>query len=278
MKWGFVDLEGRVVIEPRYDSVTPFAEGLAGFEVGRTEESLGCGFTWARSGPRGFIDRCGTVVIPAEWPDACAFREGRAVVCTGGTMKPNPLLSGLEVLSNRKYGYIDPTGRLVIPGEYDLACSFSEGLAVVQIGDGICRARYGFIDADGIRIIPLTLTSAGSFRNGLAVVRRRGRKWRSVSLVMNPAGRVVLEVPYRGLDPFSEGLAAALSGEAYGFIDFDGHWVIEPQFDQVKPFENGLAEVHRGDWYGLIDKTGKFAWGPTTEDAINCAIDSEWTS
>ena len=171
-KWGFVDLQGRVVIEPHFDSVTPFAYGLAGFEVGRTEESLCGAISWTRSGPRGFIDRSGTVVIPAEWADACPFSEGRAVVCTGGTMKPNPLLNGREVLSARKYGFIDRTGRVVIPGEFDLACSFSEGLAVVQIGDAIRRARYGYIDANGSRIIPLTLTSASSFKNGLALVRR----------------------------------------------------------------------------------------------------------
>jgi hypothetical protein len=278
LKWGFVDRQGRVVIEPQYDSVTPFAEGLAGFEVGRTQERLRGAISWSRSGPSGFIDRSGTVVIPAEWTNVWCFREGRAVVCIGGTMKPNLLLDGREALSDLKYGYLDRTGRVVIPGEYDLANSFSEGLAVVQIGDGSCRARYGYIDANGNRIIPLTLTSASAFKNGLAQVRRRGRKWRDVSLVINRAGRVVLEVRLQGLGPFSGGLAAASSGGAYGFIDIEGRWVIEPQFDQVEPFEDGLAEVQRGDWYGLIDKAGNFVWGPTTEGAINRVFESEWTS
>ena len=276
--WGFVDQEGRVVIEPKHDSVTPFAEGLAGFEVGRAEESLLSAISWSRPGLRGFIDRSGTVVIPAEWADAHRFREGRAVVCTGGTMKPNPISDAHEFLSNRKYGYLDRAGRLLIPGDYDLAWSFSEGLAVVQIGDGIYRARYGYIDANGNKVIPLSLTSASSFKDGLALVRRRGRKWREITLVIDPAGKVVLEVPHRVLEPFSEGLAAVWPGEAYGFIDIEGHWVIKPQFDQVEPFKNGLAEVQRGDWYGLIDKAGKFIWGPTTEGGVNRVFESEWTS
>jgi WG containing repeat len=233
--------------------------------------------TWPRS-PRGLIDRSGTVIIPPVWADACTFSEGRAVVCTGGSMKPNAVLGRREVLSDRKYGYLDRMGRLVISGEYDLAYSFSEGLAVVQIGDGICRARYGYIDANGNRIIPLTLTSATSFKDGMAIVRRRGRKWREVSVVINPAGQVVLEVPLRGLEPFSEGLAAASAGDTYAFIDIEGRRVIGAQFDQVAPFENGLAEVQRGDWYGLIDKAGHFVWGPATEGAVNRVVDSEWTS
>src|SRR4051812_23359552 len=119
---------------------------------------------------------------------------------------------------------------------------------------------------------------ASPFKDGLALVRRRGRKWRGVGLVIDPAGRVVLEVSYQGLQPFSEGLAAASSGDAYGFIDLEGRWVVEPQFDQVEPFKEGLAEVQRGDWYGLIDKTGQFVWGPTTERAAIRVFDSEWTS
>jgi WG containing repeat len=90
----------------------------------------------------------------------------------------------------------------------------------------------------------LTLTSASAFKNGLALVRRQGRKWREVILVINPAGRVVLEVLSR-LEPFSEGLAAASSGDAYGFIAIEGRRVIEPQFDQLEPFKDGLAEVQR---------------------------------
>ena len=97
-------------------------------------------------------------------------------------------------------------------------------------------------------------------------------------MVINRAGRVVLELSYQGVEPFSEGLAAASSGEVYGFIDIEGRWVIEPQFDQVEPFKDGLAEVQRGDWYGLINAAGNFVWGPTTEGAVNRVIESEWTS
>jgi WG containing repeat len=278
LKWGFVDLEGRVVIEPQYDSVTSFAEGLAGFEVGRTEVTLSRAVTWTRSGAKGFIGRENNVVIPATWPDACRFREGRAVVCTGGTMKPNLMLNGREVLSDRKYGYLDRSGHVRIPGKYDLAYSFSEGLAVVQMGHDICRARYGYIDPSGSNIIPPTLTSASAFKEGRAVVRRRGRKWRGVTLVIDSTGRVLLEVTCQLLEPFSEGLASGASGELYGFVDSDGNWVIERQFDQAGPFKNGLAEVKRGDWYGLIDHAGSFVWGPTTEGGLTGEVEMEWTA
>ena len=276
-KWGFVDLEGRTVISPQYDSVTPFAEGLAGFEVGRTQEKLGRSATRTRRGLCGFIDRSGTTVIPAHWNGAGAFRERRALVRTGGTMKPNPLLGDLETLHEAKSGFIDRTGRLVIDGNFDLAFSFSEGLAVVQRGDGCARARYGYIDPNGTEMIPLSWTFAMPFSDGVALVRRRGRRSRGNSYAIDRSGNVLGELPYPAVESFSEGLAAAWSGQAYGFINVEGQWVIEPQFDQCGAFHHGVADVQREDWYGLIDRTGRFIWGPTTEGSVWRASQSEWT-
>lgn len=276
-KWGFVDQDGRIVIGPQYDSVTFFSEGLAGVELGRQEDTSGNVITCAHPGRFGFINRSGQIVIPANLIQASAFHGGRAAVCTGGVMKPNLLLEGREVLSNREYGYINSMGRLVIEGVYDMASPFCEGLASVTLGEVCGRSRAGYIDVNGNVVVPLTLTSANDFKDGLALVRRRGRKWRGRQLVIDRTGQVVLEPQYTMIEPFSEGLAAACSGAEWGFIDTHGKVVIEPQFDQCEPFTNGLAEVQRGNWYGLIDRTGRFVWGPTTEGGVSRVLESEWT-
>jgi hypothetical protein len=278
-KWGFVDLDGKLVVEPQYDSVTSFSEGLAGFEVGRTEDTIGSLITLDRPGLRGFIDRTGRVAIPAVWTDAQPFKEGRSLVCTGGTRKPNPLVDGRDMLTDRKFGFIDRAGRLVVPGHYDLfSGSFSEGLAVVQIGDGMLHCRYGYVDLNGRQVIAPTLKSATSFKDGVALVKKRGRRHRPLHFVIDPRGQVVAELTHPAIEAFSEGLAAASSGDIYGFVDIRGQWAIEPQFDQCEPFSHGVAEVQRGDWYGLIDTSGKFIWGPTTEGMVSRVIESEWVS
>src|SRR5688572_11219890 len=107
-----------LAIEPRFESVTPFSEGLAGFEPGRRESvDLDVGLTVRRPGPRGFMDRLGNIVVPATWLEAYQFRDGRALVCTGGTMRHNPILER-EMLQDLKYSFIDRTGRIVIGGNY----------------------------------------------------------------------------------------------------------------------------------------------------------------
>jgi hypothetical protein len=276
--WGFVDREGSVVVEPRYDSVTRFSEGLAGVEVGRSEINLGGLLTFARPGCRGFIDRSGNVVIPIEYHDLQPFSGGLAAFCKRFTMEANPLLDGREVPTDRKYGFIDRAGHVVIPDVYDGVSSFSEGRASVRTGPLLGQSREGIIDIKGRIVVPARLTSAGKFKDGVAVVRGRGRKRRSVALVIDPNGAIVLETRLRLVDGFSEGLAAAWMDESCGVIDLSGEAVIAPQFDDVQPFTKGLAAVQRGDWHGLINRQGRFVWGPTTEHCCPTReLKSEWS-
>ena len=58
------------------------------------------------------------------------------------------------------------TGTIVINPQFDDASSFSDGLALVRIGD-----KSGFIDKTGSVVINLQFDDADSFSEGLARVR-----------------------------------------------------------------------------------------------------------
>ena len=70
------------------------------------------------------------------------------------------------VIKQGKYGFIDKTGTLVIPMQYDVVNGFSEGLAKVKI-----NGKCGFINITGNVVIPLTFTDAASFESGIAWVK-----------------------------------------------------------------------------------------------------------
>jgi hypothetical protein len=53
------------------------------------------------------------------------------------------------VKKDNKWGYIDKTGRLIIPFQFDTADYFSEGLAAVGIGE-----KTGYIDKTGKFVVP----------------------------------------------------------------------------------------------------------------------------
>ncbi|MBR2570506.1 MAG: WG repeat-containing protein, partial [Clostridia bacterium] len=132
--WGFVDSTGVVVVEPLYDSVGGFFEGLADVQSG---------------GKWGFIDRTGTVVVEPQYEEVRHFSEGLAAVESGG-----------------KWGFVDSTGTVVVKPQYEGVRNFSEGLAAVEAG-----GKWGFIDRTGTLAVEPRFDSVDRFtRAGFAVV------------------------------------------------------------------------------------------------------------
>lgn len=64
----------------------------------------------------------------------------------------------------------------VIPCEYDEVWPFSEGLAVVCVGDPYDGGKWGYIDKTGKEVVPCKYDWVGSFSEGLADVKLNG-KW-----------------------------------------------------------------------------------------------------
>lgn len=123
----------------------------------------------------GYENKNGEIVIPIIYDYAdSSFTEGLAVVAlrkeddSEGIAWEDVMSMAAEGLSTPeivsripasfKYGFIDKTGKEVIPLMFDDADSFFEGLACVTI-----KGKSGFIDKTGKEIIPLTYDSANSF-------------------------------------------------------------------------------------------------------------------
>jgi hypothetical protein len=138
---GFIDSSGQWVINPQFDQVAEFSDGLAA----------------VRTGPAGwgFIDKRGAFVIPPQFVsvNTSGFSGGLAAVSVDGKLR----------------GYIDRTGKFVIPPRFEDAGPFSEGLAPVCCDDD--RIRY--IDAKGNWAFELRLEGSvwnAPFLDGIALV------------------------------------------------------------------------------------------------------------
>ena len=71
---------------------------------------------------------------------------------------------------NGKYGFIDKTGAVIIPIQYDNVYSFIEGLSNVRLKD-----KWGFIDKTGKVVIPIQYDFVWNFFEGLAKVLLDGK-------------------------------------------------------------------------------------------------------
>jgi serine/threonine protein kinase len=128
----------------------------------------------------------------------------------------------------RKYGFIDKTGKEVIPLKYDVAEAFSERFARVGKREQD-NMKYGFVDKTGKEITPLQYDFVEPFSEDFACVGKKG--WGNMK---------------------------------YGFVDKTGKEVIPLEYDNAESFSNGVAKVmvRDGSKYGFgtsfyIDKRGK---------------------
>ncbi len=165
-----------------------------------------------------------------------------------------------------KYGYIDKTGKFIIPSQFDNAHSFSEGLAAVQIceegsDNGCWKWKYGYIDKTGNFVIPPQFYNADSFSEGLAAIDfcETGPEHECRYGYIDKTGNFVIQPQFKNAYSFSEGLASVQIGEKWGIVNKKGDIVIRPRFEDAIFFSEGLASVQTGktwEWKnGYMDKT-----------------------
>lgn len=207
----------------------------------------------------GFIDLEGNQVIPAKFDNAKAFRDGIAEVRVGNDTKAidtngnfvtkpvahndfwdGPITDGLVRISKeekceRKYGFSDRFGKVVIKPIYDNVGIFSDGLCPVQINE-----KFGVIDKTGKLVIPAIYDHLGqSFEEKRISFFLDGKCG-----VLDEQGNVVIQPTYNRIYPFKNGFAVTQQGIKYGFIDMNGKVLFEPQFDSASRFgTEGLAQV-----------------------------------
>ncbi|MDR3339684.1 MAG: WG repeat-containing protein [Candidatus Symbiothrix sp.] len=80
---GFADMNGKVIIPPRFFYIGPFGEGLAAFNTGGHVETIDEEHTSVVGGKWGYINKEGKEVFPAIFDNAWSFDEGKAKVQIG---------------------------------------------------------------------------------------------------------------------------------------------------------------------------------------------------
>ncbi len=160
-------------------------------------------------------------------------------------------------MKNGKCGFIDKTGKAVIPIIYDDIMNlkegefffeyFKDGLAIVK-KDG----KYGAVDRTGQIIIPAQYDWLSPFQNDITTMEQNG-KWG----VLDRNGKIIIPCLYDSGLRFTENMASALLNDKYGFIDKKGRMIIPATFEYASVFAEGLALVRQNDKYGFIDTTGK---------------------
>lgn len=171
-KYGFVNVQGKIVVEPQYDKSFGFSDGIAACKMGDTlflidlagnhltELNFDAAMYFAEGllpvahhfslidlvESWGFCNKEGNEVIPCEYEAVLPFSEGYAAVCHHG-----------------KWGYIDHQNRVMIPFQFDY----------VECGNG----KTGFFgnDAEGIARVMLYGNRPGEEDHRIIAINKLGQ-------------------------------------------------------------------------------------------------------
>lgn len=272
-KAGFMDAAGRLVIPRCFDQVNSFSDGVARVALKGKSENL-------KDIRYGYIDRSGVFVIPPilkndQFLDAASEFSYDA--------SPREFSEGLLPLRHEpkgKIGYIDKTGKFVIPPQFRRAESFSNGLALVRAClEKSCSANaggdYGYINRQGKFVVPPQYSGGSSFNNGVAIVFPKTSKLGNgeypekglidtkgnalVEPLLTVIGFEVSGYPIKKQLSFDSGLLRVqakippaktnfpLPVDNYkvlwGYVGKVGGYKIKPKFEFVGRFSQGIAGV-----------------------------------
>jgi len=144
-------------------------------------------------------------------------------------------------------GFIDTSGRFIIPPIYDAVTSFKENVAVVFLND----TAY-FINKKNQKIFQKGFQDAYPFFNGYAPVYD-GNHWYFV----NRLG-VKQSEEFEWLSELSpDNNYLFKQNGKYGLCDYKGQIILNAQFEKLGDFENHLAYYVENNLYGLVKDNGK---------------------
>lgn len=181
-KWGYINENGEVVIDFKFDIAKSFQDNIA--IVGVLNEELSEGnarvFSW------GIINQKGEMLTDKSYSTIFDFNNGIAIVG-----KVNSLsvinINGNELLNktydflkiadndialvreNSKYMFIDLAENRIGTEKYEFARAFNEGAAAVVINN-----KWGYINTEGNILIEPQYESALDFNEGFALVKKNG--------------------------------------------------------------------------------------------------------
>ncbi len=276
LKWGYINVDGQMVISAKYKFLQDFENGTA--------------IVQNFDNKYGVIDTAGEIVIPMEFERISRNQSG---VNTSNWF--------FHVEKERGYGLFDSKGRVIIEPIYKSVgdfygrlfyysskerhvyyfvqsgkkqefkhyctplvvhynkvfdCKDEDLLMATQIGAGRVLLQKAFGDT----------TSFGEFQEiGLyhpfRIYAKRGDKYGFI----DTNGKTKIPFIYDEVGDFCSGLAFAKKDGQYGYIDYDGNWRIPPRFESVSNFGDDAAAVREGDLYGVIDTNGVFILKPAFE-------------
>lgn len=278
-KWGFCDLQKKIIIPCEYDEVLLFSDDVAFVKIGKK---------WGAIDPTGrkILDFKYDEVRKSFANDVAYIKQGKEYLWIDKkgqkatppkenfySSKKDDLEREIEDFAlNKKFEKVEQNenlalkeigGKLITPYKYKCIEDFKEGMAKVATSaryyfNGeenikVCD-KFGFIDSKGKEVIPCKYDYACDFKFGITALRtypdtinkETGEvDWSKVkNLVLDKKGKELFSIPFQGITFISEDSLLALieSTGIIGVYDLQGKAIIPlNQYEQIDFYYLDLA-------------------------------------
>ena len=273
--FGYLDENGKKVIDFAYYKAFPFSDNMAKVDLSRA------GTKWS------YINEKGEVVIKSAYTSGSNFGEGMAIgenflIDKAGkrVMKlpyttVNPIgnfdngVIGIE--TEKGFIHIKKDGKALYPSYFDSLTEFRNGIAFVKTGEKYVLLRRSTESPDTVRLA----FSATAMRN-YQLKHKKNRKIKTKYgetivdlgfekvddgywLMINESGSFVSPTRYEAVSVLPTSTLLVTSG-VYGYTNLDGKWILKPSFDARQYVQGYVIRLERAGKITYLGLDGKVIW------------------
>lgn len=217
------------------------------FSCAKDKEGLILTVSLGKDGPMYYVDTGGNILFNRFFCQAKPFQDGYAAV----------------MADDGKWGFINKSGREVIPFIYEEATSFSEGIAGVKVDN-----KWGYINKKGETIISYKYEKCTLFSEGIASVVdcidgsfNLEKYWKIIDITGKDV--FTLDEDYSSISEFHNGLAYVTYGpRIYGYYSIEGDY-----YEHASYLSDGFTHVTRDGKSGFVNSNGKLVIPCIYDDA-----------
>lgn len=239
-QYGYIDEEGNVIAECKYDNASDFVNGLGILKDGNIITTVNKKGERVKTFDSSFSDVSyfdgEKGIAKKNGMDYIIDKDGKIVSKSYQTLSYDPFspFRGVLAKNNDKYGVIDWDGNILTPFDYaDLWDNGGNTTGVIAAE----KQLYGIGNYIGINGRALS-SPIYDFLGGFD--EERGRLGTNEKYgVIDAQGNQITGLIYDNISPYSEGLAAVLKGDKWGYIDRNGNVVIPFVYEYANDFLNG---------------------------------------
>ncbi len=249
--YGFINLEGKEVIACTYSSFGYFNEGLVSFMRFSKESN---------SSYYGYMDIDGNELITITYPEKANYILSKWLTHPYFT----PIFHGMFCCGlalkryKGKFGYINKSGKEIIPLKYDSGKDFKKGFAAVKINE-----KWGFIDLIGNIKIEFQYDEVLSnyhLEEGweVCINDKRG--------IVNDEGIEIVSCKYDEINKFDGEIAIVKLGNLFGAVNKYGKEIVPFIYTETESlrlqlnYDKNKPETFVYTPLGYVDKNGVKYW------------------